>query len=312
MMLNYFCKNFLVQLVLSFLNGQDNLCVLALPTDGFTRVNLSPSNFQLHKPWDQPTGNRYSLVDEGSVEKFWVYRTDQPFKQGSPTKPRTEMRISIAELYKDIDDEYWKGFYEAKDAIVDYSPGVKLNLSFDAAIKGASRCGSPAVQTPSIPSSPADNLEYEGDPEMIEPMKELQRSFGVDPHLQTLGHDYTSGVWQFEGNFYVPSGTTGACIMQVFGAASQATTLQLRVYDGNLRVYQSQGVASNIYDKWFKLNVIHDVGNSRVTIFINNVQKVVVGGRGPSTFYFKYGVYAQDGSSNYMESRWRGIRVFRR
>ncbi|XP_024029412.1 citrate-binding protein [Morus notabilis] len=220
MMLNYFCKNFLVQLVLSFLNGQDNLCVLALPTDGFTRVNLSPSNFQLHKPWDQPTGNRYSLVDEGSVEKFWVYRTDQPFKQGSPTKPRTEMRIS--------------------------------------------------------------------------------------------GHDYTSGVWQFEGNFYVPSGTTGACIMQVFGAASQATTLQLRVYDGNLRVYQSQGVASNIYDKWFKLNVIHDVGNSRVTIFINNVQKVVVGGRGPSTFYFKYGVYAQDGSSNYMESRWRGIRVFRR
>ncbi|XP_010108622.2 citrate-binding protein [Morus notabilis] len=130
--------------------------------------------------------------------------------------------------------------------------------------------------------------------------------------VRIKGHDYTSGVWQFEGNFYVPSGTTGACIMQVFGAASHATTLQLRVYDGNLRVYRNQVVASNIYDKWFKLNVIHDVGNSRVTIFINNVQKVVVGGRGPSTFYFKYGVYAQDGSSNYMESRWRGNRVFRR
>ena len=77
-------------------------------------------------------------------------------------------------------------------------------------------------------------------------------------------------------------------------------------------IYNSQTIAANIYGKWFKLNVIHDVGNSRVTVFLDDEQKAVVGGRGPSTFYFKYGVYAQEGSSNYMQSDWFGIRVLRR
>ena len=126
------------------------------------------------------------------------------------------------------------------------------------------------------------------------------------------GHDYTSGVWQFEGSFLVRSGTEGACIFQVFGAATASTTLQLRVYGGNLWIYRNQIVASNIYDKSFKLNVIHDVANSRVTVFINGEQRAQVGGRGPSNFYFKYGVYAQDGSSNSMESRWSFVRLLKR
>ncbi|EXC21330.1 hypothetical protein L484_002131 [Morus notabilis] len=40
----------------------------------------------------------------------------------------TADQVKIAERYKEIDDEYWKGFYEAKDAIVDYNPRVKLKL----------------------------------------------------------------------------------------------------------------------------------------------------------------------------------------
>ncbi|GMN56303.1 hypothetical protein TIFTF001_025407 [Ficus carica] len=221
-MLNYYSKirSFVLLIALSYLNNSQysSLGALGAPTDGFSRVSLSSSNFKLQKPYDQPVQNRYS--NNNGVETFRVFSNDKPFQQGSPTKPRTEIRIS--------------------------------------------------------------------------------------------GYDYTSGVWQFEGNFYVPSGTNGVCIMQVFGAANQATTLQLRVYNGNLQVYKNQVVVSNIYNKWFKLNVIHDVGNSRVTIFINDQQKVVVGGRGLSTFYFKYGVYAQDGSSNDMESKWSGIKVFRR
>ncbi|GMN66168.1 hypothetical protein TIFTF001_035231 [Ficus carica] len=138
-------------------------------------------------------------------------------------------------------------------------------------------------------------------------------SFSYHRMHKFRGYDYTSGVWQFEGHFVVPSGTTGACIFQVFGAGNgQATTLQLRVYGGNLMIYNSQTIASNIYGKWFKLNVIHDVGNSRVTVFLDDEQKAVVSGRGPSTFYFKYGVYVQEGSSNYMQSDWFGIRVLRR
>ncbi|CAK9161232.1 unnamed protein product [Ilex paraguariensis] len=54
------------------------------------------------------------------------------------------------------------------------------------------------------------------------------------------GYNYSSGVWQFEGYGYVPFGTTGVCIMQVFGATPpRATTLMVRVYNGSLMYYQS-------------------------------------------------------------------------
>ncbi|XP_015886424.3 citrate-binding protein [Ziziphus jujuba] len=131
--------------------------------------------------------------------------------------------------------------------------------------------------------------------------------------IRIRGHDYSSGVWQFEGTAYVPKGTSGVTIMQVFGGASQATTLQLRVYNGELRYYSNRFVASNIYDRWFRVNVIHDVEQGKVTVFIDGAQKLVVDDKGRATIYFKYGVYAApEGSSNYMESRWRGVKIFKK
>ncbi|KAM3200667.1 hypothetical protein P3L10_033029 [Capsicum annuum] len=71
------------------------------------------------------------------------------------------------------------------------------------------------------------------------------------------GYEYSSGVWQFVANLYVPRGTSGVSIMQVFGAAPPvATTLVLRVYNGNLYYYREQVIESNIYNRWFRLNVI--------------------------------------------------------
>ncbi|CAL5414739.1 unnamed protein product [Camellia sinensis] len=63
------------------------------------------------------------------------------------------------------------------------------------------------------------------------------------------GHDYSSGVWQFEGYFYVPKGTSGVTIMQVHGAKKGATTLKLRIYDGDMRYYRFEAVDTDLYDK---------------------------------------------------------------
>ncbi|ERN08519.1 hypothetical protein AMTR_s01187p00010350, partial [Amborella trichopoda] len=63
------------------------------------------------------------------------------------------------------------------------------------------------------------------------------------------GYDYSSGVWQFEGHAFVPNRTTGVAIMQILLAAHSATTLQIRVYNGQLMYYQSQVLASHIYDR---------------------------------------------------------------
>ncbi|OMO68191.1 Concanavalin A-like lectin/glucanases superfamily [Corchorus olitorius] len=127
----------------------------------------------------------------------------------------------------------------------------------------------------------------------------------------TEGLDYSSGVWQFEGYGFMPNGTSGATISQIHGAASGATTLILRIYDGNLRYYSRDLVATDLYDKWFRLNVIHDVDGGKVRVFVNGVEKYSTKDKGPGDLYFKCGVYATPANiSYYMESRWRDIKIY--
>jgi len=82
----------------------------------------------------------------------------------------------------------------------------------------------------------------------------------------TQCHDYSSGVWQFEGYGYVPAGTSGASVMQIHNedGGAHATTLMLWVYNSTLRYYDRQVVEDGAYDRWFRLNVVHDVGVSTV------------------------------------------------
>jgi hypothetical protein len=130
---------------------------------------------------------------------------------------------------------------------------------------------------------------------------------------------YRSGVWQFEGEAYVPAGTTGASIMQIFGAApvrGRATTLMLHVYDGDLTFYHDlqRVLAENIYDRWIRLNVIHDMAASNITVYIDGDEKLSYRGPGApdAPHYFKFGVYKQSHHqpSYLMESRWRNVAVF--
>jgi hypothetical protein len=119
------------------------------------------------------------------------------------------------------------------------------------------------------------------------------------------GHDYSSGVWQFEGYGYVPSGTSGASVMQIHNdnGGVPATTLMLHVYNGTLQHYSGAAVEPDIYDRWFRLNVVHDVDGE---------EKFVSRGVTPSaSHYFKFGVYMQHhDQSSCMESRWRNVTVY--
>ncbi|TVT98688.1 hypothetical protein EJB05_55980, partial [Eragrostis curvula] len=130
--------------------------------------------------------------------------------------------------------------------------------------------------------------------------------------IRMTGYDYSSGVWQFEGYGYVPSGTTGVSVMQVFGAGESATTLMLHVYDGALRYYDRQVVEEHIYDRWFRLNVVHDVDASTLAVFVDGVERLRVPGRGGGSHYFKFGVYAQRHDSSCMESRWKDIKILKK
>ncbi|PRQ49239.1 putative concanavalin A-like lectin/glucanase domain-containing protein [Rosa chinensis] len=90
------------------------------------------------------------------------------------------------------------------------------------------------------------------------------------------------------------------------------TTLMLRVYNGSLTYYMAPVLVPNIYDKWFKLNVVHDVDGAKVRVYIDRCLKIEADGRGGTSHAFKCGVYAQMNDSNYMESRWKHIKVLRK
>lgn len=111
----------------------------------------------------------------------------------------------------------------------------------------------------------------------------------------------------------MPNGTSGATIAQIHGAAHGATTLILRIYNGDMRYYSFDLVATDLYDKWFRLNIIHDVDGGMVTVFIDGVQKFATKDKGLGDLYFKCGVYAAPANiSYYMESRWRDIKIFKK
>ncbi|GLJ48400.1 hypothetical protein SUGI_1021700 [Cryptomeria japonica] len=128
--------------------------------------------------------------------------------------------------------------------------------------------------------------------------------------IQITGYDYTEGVWQFEGEMYVPQGTSGVCVMQVFGAVKHATSLMLLVSNGNLRHYNDQVVASEIYDRWIHLNVIHNADEGKLYMFVDGMEKAVANDGGHAKHYFKCGVYTNNNASSCMESRWKNIRIW--
>ncbi|KAJ9177754.1 hypothetical protein P3X46_012933 [Hevea brasiliensis] len=142
----------------------------------------------------------------------------------------------------------------------------------------------------------------------------LSKNSPTKPRTEIIisGYDYSSGVWQFEAHGYVPNGTSGVCIMQVFGASPHATTPMLRVYNGSLSYYRAPVIVPCIYNRWFKLNVIHDVDGSSVKVYIDGILTYEAPGRGGTSHYFKCGVYAQNDDSYYMESRWKGIKIFKK
>lgn len=114
----------------------------------------------------------------------------------------------------------------------------------------------------------------------------------------------------------MPSGTSGVTIVQIHGATEGATSLQLRMYEGDggdLRYYRYNLVDTHLYDKWFRVNIIHNVDQGKIIVFIDGVQKFVVKDQGPGDLYFKCGVYAAPfNSSHYMESRWKEIKLYKK
>ena len=130
-----------------------------------------------------------------------------------------------------------------------------------------------------------------------------------------MRNDYTSGNHQFEADVYVVSGTTGACVMQVFGGVTNATSLMLvasGANGGTVTRYDGPAVIKAMaYDRWWHLNVIHEANGSgigKIKVYADGQPAGTFDDRGNANHYFKCGVYNNGGDR--AESRFRNIKYW--
>jgi hypothetical protein len=132
------------------------------------------------------------------------------------------------------------------------------------------------------------------------------------PRTEMSFDKYTSGEHEFEADVLVVTNTSRVSIMQVFGAEERATSLQLRVYNGELKDYDHTTLLSGIYGQWFHLNVIHDTVTHEIQILVNGKLALTTKDNGGKEWHFKCGVYAQEKPSQKMEVYYRNIKIYKK
>jgi hypothetical protein len=130
-----------------------------------------------------------------------------------------------------------------------------------------------------------------------------------------MRNDYRSGNHQFEADVFVVSGTRRACVMQVFGGVTNATSIMLFADPQNggtiVRYDGPQVIKSMVYDRWWHLNVIHEAsasGIGKIKVYADGQLVGTFDDRGNATHYFKCGVYGNAGDR--AEARFRNIRYW--
>jgi hypothetical protein len=132
---------------------------------------------------------------------------------------------------------------------------------------------------------------------------------------------WTSGQYQFQGEVYTRSGsggTGGSSVQQVFGIAGRnSDAFQLRVITASSGSYRTQTdnnpskvVATSVYGKYLRVNVVHDANGNRLYCYINGSLKFSGVDGGNATHYFKYGIYMRAETSPL--SKWRYVKVFKK
>ena len=66
----------------------------------------------------------------------------------------------------------------------------------------------------------------------------------------------------------------------------------------------------HVYDRWIRLNVVHDVAAGNVTVFVDGERRLAAPGHGGKEHYIKFGVYKQHDPSHRMESHWRNVAIY--
>ncbi|HEY1661859.1 MAG TPA: polysaccharide lyase family 7 protein [Verrucomicrobiae bacterium] len=131
--------------------------------------------------------------------------------------------------------------------------------------------------------------------------------------------DYTHGEIQYQSMEMAPSNENSYCIFQIHTGNAQSsmyhsTTFMLFWFaddGGSVRVYSGRELAKNLGNRWFQLNVDHNLANRTIRVWINQSLVWTQKDNGAGDFYFKDGVYEQRHSpSRQMDAYITDIRMW--
>jgi len=140
-----------------------------------------------------------------------------------------------------------------------------------------------------------------------------------DPSFNRVEHDtnyhYRMGSVQFEGFVQIYPGVNHQFIIQNFNAAGSGPIMALSAYSTNNGRIVKQGgsveVASNVFGKEVRVNIIHDLEANTLAVYIDGKQAWAGGGgKGGGGFNFKYGSYGSLNGSTSAKARWRNVRFW--
>jgi hypothetical protein len=118
---------------------------------------------------------------------------------------------------------------------------------------------------------------------------------------QRYNSDYTNGEIQYQAMIMAPGNENSYSVFQIHTGDAQSPTFGSTTFmvfwftnsGGSVRHYSGTVLATNLANKWFQLNVDHNLATHTLLAWVN--KKLVYTGRdnGATDFYMKDGVYEQ-------------------
>ncbi len=118
---------------------------------------------------------------------------------------------------------------------------------------------------------------------------------------QRFNPDYTNGEIQYQSVMMAPSNENSYCVFQIHTGDAQSdaygsTTFMLFWFTnsgGSVHDYSGTTLATNLGNKWFQLNVDHNLATGTIRVWVNQQLVWTQQDNGAGDFYMKDGVYEQ-------------------
>lgn len=129
---------------------------------------------------------------------------------------------------------------------------------------------------------------------------------------QRFNPDYTNGEIQYQATMMAAADENSYCVFQIHTGDAQSGTFGSTTfmafwftnYGGSLHDYSGTTLATNLGNKWFQLNVDHNLATGTIRVWVNQQPVWTQQDNGAGDFYFKDGVYEQDHNPTLQMDTW--------